>query len=58
MSTIVETIECFPVEIKLGDTSLGTPGASHETCSGGHRVAGLLGGWVCPCRCHHKKEMK
>ena len=57
MSALVETQECFPKPISIsGLLRIPAPKPNHEACSGGHTQTGLLGGWVCPCPCHHKAQ--
>lgn len=54
MATRVETQQCYPKPIMLGDMMLGpAPEPAHERCPGGLTRKGVLGGWVCPCPCHH-----
>lgn len=52
MATVVETQQCFPKPIILGNTMIGAPEPDHEHCSGGYTIRGVMGGWVCPCACH------
>ena len=57
MATVIKTIECYPRPIMIGDFELAPAGeAQHEHCSGGQGFPGLIGGWVCPCPCHHTKD--
>ncbi len=56
MAAHIETQECYPRPIVFDDLIFPAPEPAHERCSGGHTTPGLLGGWVCPCPCHHEKH--
>ena len=53
MATIRETQECLPKDIVLGALLIPAPEPNHEHCSGGYATPGVMGGWMCPCTCHH-----
>lgn len=52
MSAVVQTLECYPTEVRWGLLVMPAPEPAHERCSGGQTRPGVLGGWVCPCPCH------
>lgn len=57
MAALVQTQECYPVALNLpGLPDMSAPEPGHAACSGGHTIDGLLGGWVCPCPCHHAPD--
>lgn len=65
MVALVRTLECFPDDAAsdspfgraLGlSTSAGEP--DHERCVGGQTIDGILGGWRCPCPCHHNDDRR
>lgn len=56
MSARIETTECFPRAFDLlGIGPMPAPEADHAACSGGYTQPGLIGGWMCPCPCHHRR---
>lgn len=56
MVTMIQTMECYPKELKLGDFVIApAPEPDHEHCPKGYTQPELIGGWACPCPCHHKK---
>ena len=58
MSALRETSECFPRELKLGDLVLPAGEPDHEHCPVGQHTPGVMGGWHCPCPCHHGAHNK
>ena len=58
MAMIYETDECFPKPISFGALTIPAPEARHEACPGKQTRPGILGGWVCPCPCHRKRQVR
>ncbi len=56
MALIIETMECFPKDIVMFGFNLPAPEPDHDKCLGGQTTPGILGGWLCPCLCHHTPE--
>ena len=59
MVAMIQTMECYPTELKIGDMVITpAPEPDHENCPKGQTVDGILGGWLCPCPCHTSKSVE
>lgn len=54
MATLVVMIDCRS-EVRIGITTV-TVTPNHERCPGRSTIPGLLGGTICSCECHQKRE--
>lgn len=54
MSLAIQTQECYPKALNvLGIGDVPAPWPDHESCPKGQHQPGVIGGWHCPCPCHH-----